>query len=181
VRLRVGVVGAGSVGGFIAEGLARTGFEDVVTIDYDRIKKKNLDRLLYATSANVRELKAPVLTDRLRAVATAESFSVEPVVAAVYEEEGFRAALDCDVLFSCVDRPWGRHVLNLIAYAHLIPVIDGGISVRQTGRANWPLRIGALTPWPVATAACNARGSTTPAWCSSSGTAISTIRPTSRI
>jgi hypothetical protein len=37
--------------------------------------------------------------------ATAESFNVQPVVRAVYEEEGFRAALDCDELLPCVDRP----------------------------------------------------------------------------
>lgn len=103
-------------------------------IDYDRIEIKNLDRLLFSTSENVGGYKALALIEHLRGRATAERFSPLPVVAAVYEEEGFRAALDCDVLVSCVDRPWGRHVLNLIAYAHLIPVIDGGILVRKNRR-----------------------------------------------
>jgi len=76
-------------------------------------------------------VKVDLLTEHLKLRATAEPFRVHPVIAAVYEESGFRAALDCDVLFSCVDRPWGRHVLNFIANAHLIPVIDGGIYVRR--------------------------------------------------
>jgi len=129
-RLRIGVIGAGSVGGIIAEGLARTGFEDVTVIDFDKIEKHNLDRLIYATRDDIGKIKADKLAEHMRACATAERFQADPLVAAVSEEEGFRAALDCDVLFSCVDRPWGRYVLNLIAYAHLIPVVDGGIAVR---------------------------------------------------
>lgn len=129
-RLRIGAVGAGSVGGLVAESLARTGFEDVMLIDFDYVEKHNLDRVAYATRADIGALKVAVLAKHMTVRATANPFRVEPIVSAVYEEEGFRAALDCDVLFSCVDRPWGRYILNLIAYAHLIPVIDGGISVR---------------------------------------------------
>ena len=129
-RLRSGVIGAGSVGGMIAESLARTGFEDVTLIDFDIVKKHNLDRLNYATRRDIGRLKVGVLANYLRERATAANFKVYPVEAAVYEEKGYRAALDCDLLFSCVDRPWGRHVLNLIAFSHLIPVIDGGIRVR---------------------------------------------------
>lgn len=129
-RLRVGIIGAGSVGGIIAEGVARTGFEDAMLIDYDRVKKHNLDRLLYATRRDIGRLKVETLAEQMRDRATAAHFTVEEIIAGVYEEAGFRAALDCDVLFACVDRPWGRHVLNFIAYAHLIPVIDGGIAVR---------------------------------------------------
>lgn len=129
-RLRAGVVGAGSVGGMIAESLVRTGFEDVTLIDFDFVKKHNLDRLNYATRRDVGRLKVEALADYLRERATAANFRVHPVEAAVYEEKGYRAALDCDLLFSCVDRPWGRYVLNLIAYSHLIPIIDGGIRAR---------------------------------------------------
>ncbi len=131
VRLRIGLVGAGSVGGLIGDALARTGFEDVMLIDFDHIERHNLDRLSYATRADIGKLKVNIMAGHLSARATADAFRVEPIIAAVYEEEGFRAALDCDVLFACVDRPWGRYILNLIAYAHLIPVIDGGIAVRR--------------------------------------------------
>lgn len=133
-RLRAGVVGAGSVGGMIAESLARSGFEDITLIDFDKVGEHNLDRLQYAVRRDIGRIKVEALAERLRESATANRFSCDPVIAAVYEETGFRAALDCDVLFSCVDRPWGRHVLNLIAYAHMIPVFDGGISVKTNSR-----------------------------------------------
>ncbi|QKO20906.1 ThiF family adenylyltransferase [Rhodoferax sp. BAB1] len=134
-RLRIGVIGAGSTGGFIAEGLARTGVKDILVMDPDKVAEHNLDRLVYAVPEDVGHSKVDVLAKRLLTVATAEQFNVTPVQAAVYEKNAYRLALDCDILFSCVDRPWGRHVLNHIAYAHLIPVVDGGILVR-TNRSN---------------------------------------------
>lgn len=130
VRLRVGLAGAGSVGGFIAESLARTGSMKVSVLDFDTVEKKNLDRLCFATRDDVGKKKAQLLADRLREIATAENFECVAIDAAVFEAEGWAAALDCDVIVSCVDRPWGRHAMNLIAYAHLIPVVDGGISLR---------------------------------------------------
>ena len=129
-RLRIGVIGAGSVGGVIADALGRIGIEDVMLVDFDFVEEHNLDRLAYATRKDIGREKIEVLAEHILSRATAKNFRAETISAAVYEDAGFRAALDCDLLFSCVDRPWGRYILNLIAYAHLIPVIDGGIAVR---------------------------------------------------
>lgn len=130
VRLRIGVIGAGSVGAVVADGLGRIGFEDIMVMDFDHIEEHNLDRLLYATKADIGKAKIEVLAEHLRQRSTAEKVFAETISAAIFEESGFRAALDCDLVISCVDRPWGRYVMNLIAYAHLVPVVDGGIAVR---------------------------------------------------
>ena len=87
-RLRVGLAGAGSVGGFVAESLVRTGVAAVTVIDFDTIQKKNLDRLSYATRNDLGRGKAERLAERLRESATAERFEANPVKAAVFEEEG---------------------------------------------------------------------------------------------
>jgi molybdopterin-synthase adenylyltransferase len=129
-RLRVGVVGLGSVGSLVVECLARMGFQDFVLIDFDRVEAHNLDRLVIATERDIGQYKVDVAHRRLEEVRTADNIQVQLVQHSVAEEGGYRAALDCDVLFSCVDRPRPRHVLNHLAYAHLVPVIDGGIAAR---------------------------------------------------
>lgn len=129
-RLKVGIVGAGSVGSIIAEAIARMGIVDIKLIDFDSLETINLDRTLNATKEDIGKSKVEVLAKALRQNATAENFKVSSIEFSVVEKDGFREALDCDVLFSCVDRPWPRSVLNFIAYAHLIPVVDGGITVR---------------------------------------------------
>jgi molybdopterin/thiamine biosynthesis adenylyltransferase len=133
-RMRVGIVGAGSVGSLVAEALARMGIRHIVLIDFDIVELLNLDRLLHATKAHAvaKRRKVSVLAEALGKNATADGFVADKIPYSVTEEKGFRAALDCDVVFGCVDRPWGRSVLNHLAFAHLIPVIDGGIAVSVT-------------------------------------------------
>lgn len=135
-RLRIAIVGAGTVGAIVAEALARMGATNLILIDHDTVEELNLDRLLYATQrdALLRRAKVDGLARRLRRTATAERFSVEPLEWSVVEPNGLEAALDCDLIFSCVDRPWPRAALNYLAYAHLIPVIDLGVRVSKTPR-----------------------------------------------
>lgn len=129
-RIRIGIVGLGSVGSLVAETLARMGCQDFVLIDFDKVEQHNLDRLVTATEGDIGRRKVDVARQRVEDVRTAEHVTVRAVPCSVAEEGGYRAALDCDVIFSCVDRPRARHILNHFAYAHLIPVIDGGIVAR---------------------------------------------------
>jgi len=123
------------VGAVVAEALARTGVEDILLLDFDTVETVNLDRLLHARrrDAALARPKVEVLRRALVRSATAASPRIEALEWSVLEEEGFRAALDCDVLFSCVDRPGPRMILNIVAYAHLIPVVDGGVRVESPG------------------------------------------------
>jgi molybdopterin-synthase adenylyltransferase len=131
-RLHCGVIGAGSVGALIGESLARIGIETTTLVDFDVVKKHNLDRLLHATNDDIGRLKVDVAAEALKRHATAEKFEVRTFPCSLASDEGLKAAMDCDILFSCVDRPWPRQILNKLAYGHLIPVIDGGIRVSVT-------------------------------------------------
>lgn len=129
--MRVLVVGGGSVGLDVAQRLAATGLAAVGVMDYDAVETVNLDRMIGATrlDAALRRSKVDVAARLMSSAATAESFEVRRHEVSITDPVGVSIALDYDVIFSCVDRPWPRAVLNGIAYADLIPVLDGGIAL----------------------------------------------------
>ena len=130
-RRRVLVVGAGSVGLDVAVRLAASGLRRITIMDFDIVEPHNLDRLIGAMPRDVRlcRPKIHVACREAGAAATAAQPQIETSDLSVCEPSGLRLALDHDLIFSCVDRPWPRAILNTLAYADLIPVIDGGIAI----------------------------------------------------
>lgn len=134
-RLSVGIVGAGNLGAQLGETAARTGIVAAGVLDFDTAKRRNLDRTLhlYLRDVLLRRSKAEVLVRAMRRSAVSPKPDYEEFEVSICEPDGMATALDFDVIFCCVDRPWARQVCNLLANAHLIPVIDGGVDVDVHG------------------------------------------------
>ena len=131
-RLRILVVGAGTLGLDVAIRLAATGIRSIGIMDFDSVNIINLDRLIGATPLDVwlHRSKLEVAVRLLRQNATAKNFQPEAIEGSICEPTLFANALDYDLIFCCIDdHPWPRSILNTIAYTDLIPVIDGGIHV----------------------------------------------------
>lgn len=130
-RRRILVVGAGSVGIDVITRLAASGIRHLTVMDFDFAEERNLDRLIGATrrDARLRRPKIHVARRLALASATAEHQQFEFSNRSICEPAGLSLALDHDLIFSCVDRPWPRAVLNSLAFSDLIPVIDGGIAI----------------------------------------------------
>lgn len=108
---RVLVFGAGGVGSFTAEALARMGVGHLVLTDFDRVCITNTNRQLHAMKGTIGKPKVEVMAERLRRVhPTAE---IEARVA-FYAAEQADALLDgrIDFVVDAID--------NVTAKAHLV-------------------------------------------------------------
>jgi molybdopterin/thiamine biosynthesis adenylyltransferase len=135
-RLKIGIIGLGSVGSVVCEMLARMGISKFALIDFDTVEEHNLDRLCGVFKTDIGKKKVDVIKRNIEKSSTSNNLEIEIIDKHIADEVAYRLSLDCDVLFSCVDKPWGRYILNHMAYAHLIPVIDGGISIEFDDNKN---------------------------------------------
>lgn len=135
-RITVGVIGLGSVGSIIIEALQRTGIVNIKLIDFDLVEVKNLDRLQGINKNDIGRLKVDVFKELLIKNKLFDITNISAIPYSLAEEEGLLNALDCDVIFSCVDRPWPRYILDQLSYANFIPIIDGGIECSINKKGN---------------------------------------------
>lgn len=134
-RLHAVVIGVSGTGSIDAELAARLGFGHVTLIDFDRVERKNLNRILNTTMADaaadrlkVESFAAAITAYRGEGVAIPLAESIDTRAAVIAASQG-------DVIFCCVDTLDARHMADLIASAFLIPLFDVGvvIPVRTTG------------------------------------------------
>lgn len=150
-RMLVGIIGLGSVGCIVAETMARIGVRQMALFDPDRVEEHNLDRLLYGTIEDIGKLKVDLANSKVRLSATAEAVAIKAIAKSIKDRAAFTEMLDCDIILSCVDRPVARDILNYVANAHLIPVIDCGVAITKNRKrdmlegAHWRAHI--VTPY----------------------------------
>jgi ThiF family/Prokaryotic homologs of the JAB domain len=132
-RLAVAVVGCSGTGSPVIEQLARLGVGRLVLVDPDRIERKNLNRILNATSedAALRRPKVEVLARAIGAMGLGTD--VEGIAENLATPRAIKAVAECDVVFGCMDGVEGRHLLNRLAAYYVLPYFDVAIKLEADG------------------------------------------------
>jgi len=126
LRATVGIVGAGGLGGWIIEGLARMGVGRLIVIDGDVVEESNLNRQALATQRNLGQPKAHAARERVAEVNSA----VEVIAHCLRVDEAQMLQLlhDADVLVDALDALPTRLALQRVACALGRPLVHGAIA-----------------------------------------------------
>ena len=125
--LKVGVVGCSGTGSVVIEQLARNSIGTLVLVDCDHIESKNLNRILNSTAVDAATAldKPSVQARAIKAMEMGTKITMHPY--ALSDRRALDDLSTCDVVFGCMDSIDGRHILNKLSTAYLIPYIDVGV------------------------------------------------------
>ena len=126
-RLHVGLVGCGGTGSATAPQLAHLGVANFTLIDPDLVEVTNLNRLVGAVPNDVGLPKVKVTERMIKAInpgAQVRALQADVVDADIAPQ---LAALDAILL--CTDSHASRAVVGQLAYQHLVPTFDMGVSI----------------------------------------------------
>lgn len=129
-RMTVAVIGCSGTGGPLIEQLVRLGVGCLVLVDHDRVEWKNLNRINMTTAAdaNLGRFKVEVLAEAIGRIGLATR--VVPLALDLDTPKAVKAVAACDMLIGCMDRWYGRDLLNRLATFYVLPYIDVGVQLR---------------------------------------------------
>lgn len=125
----VAIVGTGGVGSHVIQQLAYLGVRNFTIIDPDKVEKTNLNRLIGATPSDIGKLKVKVMEKMIRSIVSKEPIKVRIIERPIWNSESLDSLKQADIILGCVDNDGARLILNEMALAYLIPLIDCGVGV----------------------------------------------------
>lgn len=123
---KVVVVGAGGLGGYILELLARLGVGQIVSIDNDIFEENNLNRQLLSSPAKLGRVKVEVAAERLAEVNPA--VTVQPVRTLFSKQNGPELLAGADCVVDAVDNVTARLELAEACRDLQLPLVHGAIA-----------------------------------------------------
>lgn len=123
------VIGVSGTGSLVTELLARKGIGHLILIDFDVIKRKNLNRIVNSTTEDATGERSKIEMMAEAIARYAPHVNLTLIDKPIDERAAVLAASAADILFSCVDSMAGRSIAELISRCCLIPLIDLGVTI----------------------------------------------------
>ncbi|HLO09375.1 MAG TPA: HesA/MoeB/ThiF family protein [Desulfobacteria bacterium] len=125
-RSRVVIVGAGGLGGYIIEELARLGVGTLVVVDPDTFEEHNLNRQLLGSLGNLGVPKVQVAVERVGTINPA--VRLVPLRSAFSRENGPALLSDADAVVDALDTVTARVELARACRELGVPMVHGAIA-----------------------------------------------------
>lgn len=126
LRSRVVVIGAGGLGGYILEQLARLGVGQIDPIDDDVFEENNLNRQLFSSPAKLGRVKVEVAAERIAEINPA--VLCRPTRVRFEKTNGAALLSGADCVVDAVDNVTARLDLGAICNQLGIPLVHGAIA-----------------------------------------------------
>lgn len=109
-QLNVAIVGAGGLGGYVLEMIARLGVRRITVVDNETFDISNLNRQLLSSEQNIGDKKVDAARDRIGLVNS--NIYVKAIAEKLSNDNAYSALKDQDVVFDCVDNIETRFVIQ---------------------------------------------------------------------
>lgn len=120
-KSKIAIIGLGGVGGYVAEGLARSGVESFVLVDDDVVKESNLNRQIIALHSSLGKPKTDLWKERIKDI---NPLAVVDARNERYTEENVIDFSDCDYVIDAIDSMNCKAKLLTECFRANIPVIS---------------------------------------------------------
>lgn len=113
------ICGAGGVGSFVAESLARSGIGYLTLVDYDVIEPSNLNRQIMTSKNNIGQQKTKELKKRLEEISDCKVDTID-----IFIDDEFIIDNRYDYVVDCIDTLSSKFELVKMCHKNKVPVIS---------------------------------------------------------